>query len=796
MSARTVRTAMATLLAVAGLLPLAPGAVARAGIAPSGVADSATRPLASPAAGRQEAAISNSSVQQIANQERAALGRAGWGVALNTGVTTQDVQASGGAASAAPLAQVGRPRASAVAEGRANSQAAAPERWTLQGAGAGHGVGLSQYGALAQAQSGWSAEQTLRFYYPGVTLTPGADAMTLVVNLDADVSSSTVTTSALAAGGGAFTVSAAGTTLSGGAGNAVRFTRSGGSVSASCPSCTGATSVSGPQLTLRFADGKTMATVGGARYDVGVLTVVPSQDRGETIEVGLRVRLHDEYLDRIAEMPWSWPTAALQAQAVAARSYALSRVNDGLRSDCSCHVLDTSADQLFAGYPADGNLAGWPAWRAAVRAGGGESTGLLLRYAGTVIRAYYSPSNGGYTQSAADGLGMALPYLISTPDPWSRKAGNPYLFWSKTVSAADLAAATGSSQVARLNLLSRTESRSLRTVKAYTSAGAESRVGGNSFAAALGLPSPWVRHRGERISGPDQASLAVALARGIPAGARNVVLTSAEPAKLADSVAIPPLAKALGAPVLLTDPYALPMPTVGELNRRVTALKTAYVVGGVDTINERVVEQLKARGLKVVRIDGADRYEVAARIATRLHQLKPVTNAIVVGGAALPDAISAGGPAAATGSAILFTAPKGLSTPAAAFLDLAKPKTVQVTGGTTSVSAAVIDQIKARGLSTVRLSGADRYAVSVAVSSYFVPRIPGTRLVIAAGDNHLLQDGVLGAALARPTVLVSQDYLPATSAAYLQTLGWIGTITAIGGPSHLDEATWTKVLES
>jgi stage II sporulation protein D len=79
---------------------------------------------------------------------------------------------------------------------------AAAANWTITGAGAGHGVGMSQYGALAQANAGWKAAQILKFYYPGTTMGPAADAMTLVVNVQDHVTSSTVTTSALAAGGG------------------------------------------------------------------------------------------------------------------------------------------------------------------------------------------------------------------------------------------------------------------------------------------------------------------------------------------------------------------------------------------------------------------------------------------------------------------------------------------------------------------------------------------------------------------------------------------------------------------
>ncbi|MFD1732355.1 hypothetical protein ACFSC4_16745 [Deinococcus malanensis] len=40
----------------------------------------------------------------------------------------------------------------------------------MEGSGAGHGVGLSQYGALELARQGYDHLHVLGFYYPGTTL--------------------------------------------------------------------------------------------------------------------------------------------------------------------------------------------------------------------------------------------------------------------------------------------------------------------------------------------------------------------------------------------------------------------------------------------------------------------------------------------------------------------------------------------------------------------------------------------------------------------------------------------------
>ena len=48
--------------------------------------------------------------------------------------------------------------------------------WRFQGGGFGHGVGLSQAGAIDLAGRGWSAERILDHYYPGTKLAPLAPA--------------------------------------------------------------------------------------------------------------------------------------------------------------------------------------------------------------------------------------------------------------------------------------------------------------------------------------------------------------------------------------------------------------------------------------------------------------------------------------------------------------------------------------------------------------------------------------------------------------------------------------------
>jgi SpoIID/LytB domain protein len=95
----------------------------------------------------------------------------------------------------------------------------------------------------------------------------------------------------------------------------------------------------------------------------------------------------ETYLLGIYEMPESWPLEALKAQAVAARSYALSYTNNGSKEICT-----TQACQVFKNPPKGG------AWKTAVE----QTAGKVMISGGSPVTAWYSSTDGGYTFSASD----------------------------------------------------------------------------------------------------------------------------------------------------------------------------------------------------------------------------------------------------------------------------------------------------------------------------------------------------------------------------------------------------------
>ena len=104
-----------------------------------------------------------------------------------------------------------------------------------------------------------------------------------------------------------------------------------------------------------------------------------------------------------SEMPHQWPLAALQAQAVAARTYALRQRGSGKGWD----VKATVASQVYRGVESETDST-----REAVR----STRSLVLVHRGRLIDAVFHSSAGGVTESSGMVWRQQLPYLVSVPD--------------------------------------------------------------------------------------------------------------------------------------------------------------------------------------------------------------------------------------------------------------------------------------------------------------------------------------------------------------------------------------------
>ncbi len=168
-----------------------------------------------------------------------------------------------------------------------------------------------------------------------------------------------------------------------------------------------------------------------ARYP-GTLSVERSGDGTLALTVTLPF---ERYLEGIAEVPPSWPMAALEAQAIAARSYALATTGwSGSQGETlATPICATTSCQVYNGIPVPPE-ADIRRWYRAVRATSGE----VLLYQGRPAETVYFSTSNGHTYGNDQVFGSApLPYLRLVVE--RNDGASPTSHWTVRLPFADLA---------------------------------------------------------------------------------------------------------------------------------------------------------------------------------------------------------------------------------------------------------------------------------------------------------------------------------------------------------------------
>jgi stage II sporulation protein D len=286
--------------------------------------------------------------------------------------------------------------------------------YLIDGHGYGHGVGMAQYGAYGYARDQQrSFRWILGHYYPGTRVAAVA-APRIRVRLK-ELSALRVSSADLA--------TTAGRRVSLHSDRTYRFTPSAdgvqvtdlrtGRVRAQLPA---PVRLSPGRAALRLL-GLAENGVRDGRYR-GALYLHRDGDRMLAVD---DVALEDYLLGVVgSEMPASWPREALRAQAVVARSFALTTRRPTQLFD----VYADTRSQVYRG------LAGEAvASRAAVR----DTHGLGVLAGAQVATTFFHASSGGRTAAVQEVFAGAgpLPYLVSVEDPFDRLS--PYHDWSVTL---------------------------------------------------------------------------------------------------------------------------------------------------------------------------------------------------------------------------------------------------------------------------------------------------------------------------------------------------------------------------
>ena len=314
--------------------------------------------------------------------------------------------------------------ASLLVSGPAAGAPSTGPTFSFDGGGWGHGVGMSQWGAMRRAQQGATTAEVLGAYYPGAEVTRRTQPRVRVLLAKTDT-----TTLQFSSGG---RISRSGrSVLDVAAGQTVRLRATSKDIElqVTAPAKKAAVRVAAKdQLTITM-NGLVRVSATGRAYKDGRL-VVRFNAAGSLSVVNDDLTMQ-QYLYGLDEVPTSWPSAALEAQAIAARTYAFRRVADPRSS--SYDLTATTYDQAFSGADATADPGG-SRWIAAVDA----TDQRILTFRGEPIEALYSASNGGYVTAAGYVFGNDLPYLRDAVDPFDQATGNPNFRWTRSYTGAEL----------------------------------------------------------------------------------------------------------------------------------------------------------------------------------------------------------------------------------------------------------------------------------------------------------------------------------------------------------------------
>ena len=364
----------------------------------------------------------------------------------------------------------------AVSAGAASTRPPSATVLVVTGRGWGHGLGMSQWGARGYALHGWSYQRILAHYYPGTVLGRVGQPRVRVLLLQGDriVTIGCPSAMKVSDSTGIYRQLAAGTY---GVSSKLVF----------------------PVRRVTVRDGRQAKPVVhtlGRQLSPPVVVQCPHDPllldgrayhgdlvlrrSGSTLSVVSSLPLEAYVRDVVgAEMPNGWSPAALEAQAVAARSYAVAELRPGEPFD----LYPDDRNQTYGGVRAES-----PSTDAAVA----KTSGQVLMWDGRVATTYYSTSSGGRTADIRDlDPGAApVPYLRPVPDPYD--AASPHHVWQPvSFTPEELGARLGAGGAVSSVRIVRGPGGRATEVDVGLVSGSVEQLTGKRVAQALRLRSTW-----------------------------------------------------------------------------------------------------------------------------------------------------------------------------------------------------------------------------------------------------------------------------------------------------------------
>ena len=127
------------------------------------------------------------------------------------------------------------------------------------------------------------------------------------------------------------------------------------------------------------------------------------------------------------EIAASWGKESLKAQAVAARTYAVSCLNP--YATYGYDMDDNQNSQVYMGYNSE---------KASTNEAVDETNGEMIYYDNKLIQAFYHSTSGGSTENSENVWSAKLPYAVGVEDEYSNRSGSPYTEWQKSYTREEI----------------------------------------------------------------------------------------------------------------------------------------------------------------------------------------------------------------------------------------------------------------------------------------------------------------------------------------------------------------------